>query len=467
MVFSSPTFLGFFLPVLLLVYIFSRYRSLTLLLGSLLFYSWGEPKAVLVMLAVIIVNYFGAMLIGNAAGKGRTAQAKLLLAVSIAVNLGVLIVYKYLSFAIVNLNLLTKPMGFSLNDPVIPLPIGISFYIFQTISYLIDVYRREVEPQKNIISFALYVSLFPQLIAGPIVRYKTIAEEITDRSIRLDNVSEGLQRFAVGLAKKVLIADYMAGVADMIYSQPVSTIPTFYCWLGAAAYMLQIYYDFSGYSDMAIGLGRVFNFHFLENFNFPYCATSVQDFWRRWHISLSTWFRDYLYIPLGGSRCSVWRTYLNLMTVFFLCGLWHGAAWNFVVWGIYQGVGLIIERLGFNKVLERIPRVIGNLYVLLFALIGWVIFRAPTMKYAWEYLKNMFCGNGAASIPDFSISLRFMTFSNGLILVLGIFFAYPLASRLFGRLNYNVKAWILFVLFMVAYIFALTSGYSPFIYFRF
>lgn len=467
MVFSSPTFLGLFLPGLLLLYIFSRYRSLTLLLGSLLFYSWGEPKAVLIMLAVIVINYLGAMLIGNAAGKGKTGQAKILLAVCIALNLGVLIVYKYLSFAIVNLNLLTQPLGFSINDPRIPLPIGISFYIFQTISYLIDVYRREVEPQKNIISFALYVSLFPQLIAGPIVRYKTIAEDIVNRNIDMENVSAGLQRFSFGLAKKVLIADYMAAIADAIYARPVAEIPAFFCWFGAVAYMLQIYYDFSGYSDMAIGLGRLFNFRFLENFDFPYSAVSVQDFWRRWHISLSTWFRDYLYIPLGGSRCSVWRTYLNLMIVFFLCGLWHGAAWNFIVWGIYQGIGLIVERVGFKNVLERIPRVICNIYVLFFALIGWVIFRAPTMEYAGAYLKNMFCGNQAAAVPDFIYSLDFMTISNILVILAGTFFAYPLASRIFARLNYHVRVWITFVLFFVAFIFALTSRYSPFIYFRF
>ena len=467
MVFSSSTFLGLFLPVLLLVYIFSRYRNLTLLLGSLLFYSWGEPKALLVMLAVILANYFGALLIGSAAGSEKNLRAKVLLTICIALNLGVLITYKYLSFSIGNLNLLLKSWGYSINDPGIPLPIGISFYIFQTVSYLIDVYRKEVEPQKNILSFALYVSLFPQLIAGPIVRYKTIAEEIADRDIRMDNVSEGLQRFAVGLAKKVLIADTMAVVADAVFSQPAGTIPTFCCWLGAVAYMLQIYYDFSGYSDMAIGLGRVFNFHFLENFNFPYCAVSVQDFWRRWHISLSTWFRDYLYIPLGGSRCSVWRTYLNLLIVFLLCGLWHGAAWNFVVWGLYQGTGLVVERLGFKKVLERVPGFIGNIYVWLFALVGWVIFRAPTMEYAWQYLKNMFCGNAGVRVADFSIALEFMTFSNGLVLLLGVFFAYPLASRLFGKVNHYARVWLIFLLFLVAYVFAMTSRYSPFIYFRF
>ena len=466
MVFSSPTFLGLFLPILLLVYFFGRYRTLALLLGSLLFYSWGEPQAILIMLAVILSNYFGALLIGDATKKEKTMQSKILLTVCIVIDLGVLVAYKYLSFAIVNLNLLLAPMGYSIHNPAIPLPIGISFSIFQTVSYLIDVYRKDVEPQKNIVSFALYVSLFPQLIAGPIVRYKTIAEEIADRTIKLDNISTGFQRFAVGLAKKVLIADCMAGVADVIYSHPVATIPTFYCWLGAIAYMLQIYYDFSGYSDMAIGLGRVFNFHFLENFDFPYCARSVQDFWRRWHISLSTWFRDYLYIPLGGSRCSVWRTYLNLMIVFFLCGLWHGAAWNFVVWGLYQGAGLIIERVGFKKLLDRIPAFIGNIYVLLFALVGWVIFRAPTMKYACVYLKNMFCGSNI-KIYDFVDSIKFMTISNGLVLLLGVFFAYPLAGNIFNRLKYNLKIWIIFVLFMTAYIFALTSQYSPFIYFRF
>ena len=344
MVFSSPLFLSLFLPILLLIYAFAqeRLRNTVLLAASLLFYSWGEPKACIVMLGLILVNYISAIAIDRSASSWAR---KWLLALAICANLSALFFYKYLDFTIGNINAL---LGlFSLSEfPLynIALPIGISFYCFQAMSYTIDVYRKEVDAQYSLARLALYISLFPQLVAGPIVRYSTICSELNDRSLHLDNVYEGTVRFCIGLAKKVFIADSMGYVADQVFVTQVGTIPQLWAWVGCIAYTLQIYYDFSAYSDMAIGLGRIFNFHFLENFNFPYSATSIKEFWRRWHISLSSWLRDYLYIPLGGNRISVARTYANQFTVFLLCGLWHGASWNFVVWGAWHGAGLISER---------------------------------------------------------------------------------------------------------------------------
>ena len=289
------------------------------------------------------------------------------------INLSALFFYKYLSFFIENINILLNFLQFpSFNDPQIKLPIGISFYVFQLLSYIIDVYRGEIKPQKNIINLAAYISLFPQLIAGPIVRYQTIIADLTNRKTNVDNIYYGLRRFSVGLAKKVLIADQLALIADTIFGQPTAQVPCFFAWLGALAYAFQIFYDFSAYSDMAIGLGRIFNFHFLENFNYPYSSLSIREFWRRWHISLSSWLRDYLYIPLGGNKKSKARTYLNLFIVFTLCGLWHGATWNFVVWGLYHGTLLVIERLGLSMLLDTFPKILANLYVWIFIIIGWV-----------------------------------------------------------------------------------------------
>lgn len=480
MVFSSPLFLSFFLPVLFGLYFLAqtKLRNYVLLAASLFFYSWGEPKAVVIMCLLIGVNYLIGYYIGVQQEKSSSAfpkslcprtKAILALSVGIFINLGVLIFYKYLSFLINNVNSILMQMDKDLlNDPGIPLPIGISFYIFQIISYLVDVYRKEVKPQKNLFSLALYISLFPQLVAGPIVRYTTICEDLENRKTNFDNVFKGIHRFVIGLAKKVLIADSMALIADKIFDSPVSQLPCGFAWIGAIAYALQIYFDFSGYSDMAIGLGRIFNFRFLENFNFPYSAVSIQDFWRRWHISLSSWLRDYLYIPLGGNRKGRLRTYINLFTVFLLCGLWHGASWNFVAWGAYHGTGLIAERAGLKKVLALVPPLIGNLYVLLFVLIGWVIFRANTLEQAKDYLKVMFMGNSAYSMNSFYTALQFITFSNVEMMLVGIILSYPLFSKWFNKIQYKPLGivWMM-ILFAVAYTFAMTSHFSPFIYFRF
>jgi alginate O-acetyltransferase complex protein AlgI len=357
---------------------------------------------------------------------------------------------------------------FNIKNPHIALPLGISFYIFQSISYLVDVYRKKISCSKSLINFAAYISLFPQLVAGPIVRYASVARSFDDRQLKLNNVFEGLQRFAMGLAKKVLIADTMALIADTIFNSSVTTIPFSISWLGAIAYTLQIYFDFSGYSDMAIGLGRIFNFRFPENFKYPYSSKSITEFWRRWHISLSSFFRDYIYIPFGGNRNGKYRTYINLFIVFLLCGLWHGAAWGFVVWGIYHGIGLIIERIGFLKILKRLPAALSNIYVWLFVIIGWVIFRAPNIAYAKNYLKIMFSGNAAYPLASFAKALDFITISNGYLLILGIILAYPIMAKI--RIKYkNNPIWIswIFILFVLAFSFTMTASYTPFIYFRF
>ena len=466
MVFTSAVFLGVFLPLLFATYFLANHaaRPYVLLLFSLAFYAWGEPSAVVVMVGLMVANYLLALALSATARRRRAATA--LLALGVVLDLGALVAYKYLGFLAANLLPLLRPLGVSLPVPEIALPIGISFYVFQIVSYLVDVFRGDVAAQRNPFKFMLYVSLFPQLIAGPIVRYATIARDIENRAADFENIVAGIRRFSLGLAKKVLIADAMATMVDVIFASPVRDLPCAYCWLGAVAYALQIYFDFSGYSDMAIGLGRIFNFRFLENFDHPYSACSVQEFWRRWHISLSTWFRDYLYIPLGGNRRGTARTYLNLLVVFLLCGVWHGAAWNFVAWGAYHGLGLVVERLGFGKALKRLPRPVGNLYLLLFVIVGWVIFRAPDLGYAVGYLGNMF-GGSEAGFRSFVGSLQFVTLDKLLFLLVGCVAAYPVFDPLVRRVPEALRLVCGGAFFLVVTVLALTSGYSPFIYFRF
>ncbi|MGI5869034.1 MAG: MBOAT family O-acyltransferase [Kiritimatiellia bacterium] len=470
MVFSSPIFLALFLPILLAAYLLAptARRNAVLLAGSLFFYAWGEPRAIVVMLALIVASHGIAHGIAAAHSHDDRIRARHLLALGIILNLGALAALKYLSFIIVNLNRLP---GVDIPDPKIPLPIGISFYVFQILSYLIDVHRRETRTAGSLSEFALYVSLFPQLIAGPIVRYTTIRDDMKDRRWIPDNVFSGLQRFASGLAKKVLLADTFALVADTVFKSPVGDIPWGFAWIGIVAYALQIFYDFSGYSDMAIGLGRVFNFHFLENFDHPYCATSIREFWRRWHISLSTWFRDYLYIPLGGNRVSFVRTCFNQGVVFLLCGLWHGADWNFAIWGLLHGFGLSMERLLHRSkrlAALRIPPIVGNLYVWLFVLVGWVFFRAPSLDYALAFLKIMFTGNAARPFSSFWPALGFYHHGMLVAAAVGFVLCYPALPARVARLERRpAGAALSLAVFLVAYTFAMTSNYSPFIYFRF
>jgi alginate O-acetyltransferase complex protein AlgI len=439
-----------------------RFRIIILLFSSIFFYSWGEPRAVFVMIAIIIFTW----IIGKYICKtDDIVMKKKYLIFGICLNLMALIVYKYLNFIVYNINFL---LLFNIKNPNIALPLGISFYIFQSISYLIDIYRKKVKASESLINFAAYISLFPQLVAGPIVRYDVVEKSFNDRSLKLDNVFEGIQRFIMGLAKKVLIADTMALIADTIFNSQVNTIPFSIAWLGAITYTLQIYFDFSGYSDMAIGLGRIFNFKFPENFKYPYSSKSVQEFWRRWHISLSSFFRDYLYIPLGGNRKGKNRTYINLFIVFLLCGLWHGAAWTFIVWGIYHGIGLIIERFGFSKILKKLPKIVSNIYVWFFVLIGWVIFRSPSLSYAFNYLKIMFMIKISYPLASFYKAIDFISISNVYLIIIGIILAYPVMAKIRIKYKRNPK-WImlLLVIFILAFSFGTTANYSPFIYFRF
>lgn len=470
MVFSSPLFLSLFLPILLLIYavIQQNYRNPLLLAASLLFYSWGEPRAVIVMIALILVNYYAALLMEHPRFSSWISR-RVILWLAVIINLSALFFYKYLDFFISNINKILNIFDLPQVELFhIALPIGISFYCFQALSYTIDVYRKEVDVQHSLMKLALYISLFPQLVAGPIVRYSTICSELDDRNLYFNNIYEGLVRFSIGLAKKVFIADSMGYVADQIFIGEVSTIPQLWAWTGCIAYTLQIYYDFSAYSDMAIGLGRIFNFHFLENFNFPYSASSIKDFWRRWHISLSSWLRDYLYIPLGGNRISARRTLINQFIVFLLCGLWHGAAWNFIAWGAWHGFGLISEKFT-GRYLNRLPALIAHAYVMLFVMVGWILFRSPDLSYAVEYLKIMFLGNAGYDMFSFMPAwTRCITISNGLFMILGILFSWPIQTFSFRVLQKKyIGIALITILFIATYCFAMTSNFSPFIYFRF
>jgi alginate O-acetyltransferase complex protein AlgI len=389
MVFSSPIFLFVFLPLCLALYLVTpRCLRNTLLLGaSLLFYAWGEKAYVLVLIGSVIANYWLGRWVE--ALDGRRA-ARWALAVAVLFNVGLLAVFKYANFLVDNLNPLLGRLHL---HPIalgpIHLPLGISFFTFHALSYVIDIFRRDARAMKHPVDYALYISFFPQSIAGPIVRYHDVAPQFRDRRLTLDLFASGAQRFVLGLGKKMLLANALAGPADTVFSLPTGSLTPALAWLGVACYTLQIYFDFSGYSDMAIGLARMFGFQFLENFNYPYVARSVTDFWRRWHISLSNWYRDYLYIPLGGNRRAPARVYANLVIVFLLCGLWHGASWTFILWGLFHGAFLVLERLGLGRRLAALPRPVQHLYTLLTVMVGWVFFRARTFAQAVAFLKLM------------------------------------------------------------------------------
>ena len=461
MVFSTPIFLFLFLPaVLVLNYIIPKKyiaaKNVVLLIASLFFYAWGEPKNVLLMLLSIAVNYVCGLLLGRFDSDEK--KRKVVLCVSVVFNLGLLFFFKYFSFVTGGL------------FPVIKLPIGISFFTFQIMSYTIDVYRRSVEPQKSLLKLALYISLFPQLIAGPIVRYIDVEKQLTYRECTAEKTARGMIRFSMGLAKKVIVSNTVAAICDGIFGS-TNTVPAFTAWVGVICYALQIYFDFSGYSDMAIGMGHMLGFDFLENFNYPYVSCSVQEFWRRWHISLSSWFRDYLYIPLGGNRRGKVRTYINLIIVFACTGLWHGASFSFIVWGLWHGLFLVIERLGFKKALDKLPKFIGWIYTMLVVLVGWVFFRADTLSAAMKYLGEMFSfsggvANGMAQFDNLSF----------IITVIAIILCTPVYQFLKGKLEkteggkkaaFVIGAVLATGLFILSVIFLTGSGYNPFIYFRF
>lgn len=474
MLFSSPIFLFLFLPVCLLGYYLldKTFKNAFLLIMSLLFYAWGEPKFIFVMLVSILMNY----LFGLAADKFRKNKKAAYTVITLMViwNISIFFVYKYLNFTIANINQLFKT-EIPLTSFV--LPIGISFFTFQAMSYVIDVYRGNGRVQKNPFNVALYITFFPQLIAGPIVRYETVAAEIAERHPNIDDFSLGFKRFIYGLSKKLIISNLAAMAADTAFElADYSSISAATAWICAVCYTIQIFFDFSGYSDMAIGLGLMFGFHFNENFNYPYCSASVSEFWRRWHISLGTWFRDYVYFPLGGSRVkSKGRLVFNLFVVWMLTGIWHGASWNFVAWGFMYAVLLIFEKLtgipkkfssGYAKLLYRI-------FTLLCVVLGWVIFRAPGLSMGISYIKAMFCLNGNP-IAD-SVSAQIIA-SYYLVILLGIVFSMPvvkfakekLCRSAAARTASEILSYVLCTsLFVVAVSFAISSSYNPFIYFNF
>lgn len=461
MIFSSTIFLFIFLPVVLLANFiipqkYVQVKNVILLIASLLFYAWGEPKNVLIMLLSIVVNYALGILLGKF--KAETGKKKAVLIASLVFNLGLLFFFKYFNFATGGI------------FPEIALPIGISFFTFQIMSYVIDVYRGNVEPQRNLLKLTLYISLFPQLIAGPIVRYIDVEKQLSDRTCTLEKTAKGIVRFSMGLAKKVIISNTVAQIADVVFNMD-GTVPAVTAWMGVICYALQIYFDFSGYSDMAIGIGHMLGFDFLENFNYPYISASVQEFWRRWHISLSSWFRDYLYIPLGGNRKGKVRTYLNLLIVFAATGFWHGASWNFLVWGLFYGIFLIVERLGLNRILAKLPKFFGWIYTMLVVLVGWVFFRADTMSAAIKYIGEMFSFNGGLThaMSQFT-NLSFFVMLLALLISAPV---YPFIKEKIEKTALGEKLFMVVEILLVAglliasVIFLTGSDYNPFIYFRF
>lgn len=388
MVFSSVPFLFYFLPLFFLLYYSLPFRNWTLLAASLVFYAWGELHNLWILLISIAGNYACGLAIDAAQQRGQSGKRALV--VGVAINLGVLGYFKYFNFLIATLSDLARWGGFpALQAEPVPLPLGISFFTFHALSYLVDVYRHKTRAERSPVGLAMYITMFPQLVAGPIIRFATVARQIHERRLTVRRVQLGIEIFIVGLAQKVLIANTVAFPADQIFELAPAALTTATAWLGTICYTLQIYFDFAGYSNMAIGLGLMIGFSFPRNFDCPYVSQSITEFWRRWHITLSRWFRDYLYIPLGGNRTSPWRNYLNLFTVFFLCGLWHGASWTFVFWGIYHGIFLVIERAGFGAVLGCLPRLLRHLYALLVVMVGWVFFRSDDFGQALAVLQSM------------------------------------------------------------------------------
>lgn len=473
MVFSSNLFLLYFLPAFLIIYFMlgQKLKNPFALLSSILFYSWGAPDFIFIVLGSITADYFIVARLDRVHGKNR----RLLLALSVLLNIGLLAYFKYANFFVDNLNDFLRLLGVSpVHWMAVALPIGISFFTFQKITYSVDVYRKVHAPLKKVTDYALYILMFPQLIAGPIVRYNEIADQIEDRKAaeNMNNRLTGFFRFTVGLAKKVLIANVLGEEVDLIFSEPVEQLSTFTAWVGIVAYAFQIYYDFSGYSDMAIGIGRMIGFRFPENFNNPYISQSITEFWRRWHITLGRFMRDYLYIPLGGNRVSPARLYLNLWVVFLISGLWHGAAWNFVIWGGFHGLFLIADRLMLLKFLEAIGKIPAILLTFMVSLIGWVFFRANDVFMAWEYLGRMFTFEVEGNSHFFDT--KFYS-----LLIVGAFFAFWGA---YGKVeNWQHKLFsegkskgallsmvgVSVVLFIVCAAAITSSGFNPFIYFRF
>ena len=457
MLFSSIPFLFYFLPCVLLLYAITpkKLKNFTLLICSLVFYAWGEPRLVILMLLTVFIGYILGLLTEK-----YSKLKKLFLVLSIVLSLGFLGYYKYVDFFIENINSLTNLSIPLLN---VALPIGISFYTFQLLSYNIDVYRGDVPAQRNFINLATYISLFPQLIAGPIVRYSDIEKQLHDRTHSLDKVALGVRRFIIGLSKKILIANTLGEICEIFKNSNDKSV--LYFWLYAIAFSLHIYFDFSGYSDMAIGLGKIFGFDFAENFNYPYISKSITEFWRRWHISLGTWFRDYVYIPLGGSRVGKVRLIINILVVWMLTGFWHGAEWNFILWGLYFAVLLIIEKVFLLKHLNK-SKVISRIYVLFLVIISFVIFNAVSVNEAFEYIGGMF---GIGNYPLVSSESIFYLKDYGFVLLLAIIGSSPIPNIIASKLK--VTQWLepiaLLALLTVSTAYLVDGSFNPFLYFRF
>jgi alginate O-acetyltransferase complex protein AlgI len=482
MVFSSSIFLYAFLPLVLVLTALPglKLRNFLLLAFSLVFYAWGEIVFVFLMLGSTVLNYFLGLWVDKETDPAKRRWA---VGVAVALNIGTLAFFKYANFVVDNLNGLLTGLGLS---PIplgrVDLPIGISFFTFHALSYVIDVYRRKWTAARNPADVALYIFFFPQLIAGPILRWSAIAPQLAKRVVTREGFADGVRRFSEGLAKKMIVANVVAVPADQIFALSKTALNPALAWFGTLCYAVQIYFDFSGYSDMAVGLGKMFGFQFLENFNFPYISQSIKEFWRRWHISLSSWFRDYLYIPLGGNRCSEERNYLNLLIVFFLCGLWHGASWTFVIWGLYHGVFLVLERTRFGNLQERLWRPLRHAYTLVAVMIGWVLFRADTFPQAAVFLQNMAGFSTAVSTQPLGRYVNPQVLSS---IGLGVIFATPfwpwvrsqavrigqaaperfqVAAQTAG---FIVETVVLVALLVVSAAWLAGGTYNPFIYYRF
>ena len=469
MVFSSLSFLFLFLPVLAVLFFATpnrTWRNGVLLVGSLLFYAWGEPRLIFIMIFSSVAAYLGGNCMDRFHLQGKTRNEKAAFTITVILILGALVIFKYSDFVLTNINRLFRT---KIPLPHLRLPIGISFYTFQTLSYVIDLHRGKVSVQKDYRKLLLYICLFPQLIAGPIVRYATVENELLNRKENRAEVADGIRRFAIGLAKKVLIANGVARFAEIIYAGDPANYGTIMYWLAALAYTLQIYFDFSGYSDMAIGLGWIFGFHFLENFDHPYTALSVTDFWRKWHISLSSWFRDYVYIPLDGNRVSTPRWAWNLFIVWALTGLWHGASWNFVIWGLYYGTLLVLEKVFLSNVLQAMPKGIRWLITFVIVNIGWVVFNLTDIAQIHFALSRMF-----SLVPtDFitMVSSNTGILEGALYLPLGLICMLPVGAVLKRRFRFfnqdTIQDIWTIVLLVLCVIWLFSSEYNPFIYFRF
>lgn len=467
MVFSSLTFLFYFLPIVLLIYFIcpKKFKNLFIFISGLFFYAWGEPKYVFVMILSTAIDYTSGRLIDKFQDKNKVRT--LCLIISLCMNLGLLAVFKYSSFFIQNINGI---FGTDIYDPMLPLPIGISFYTFQSMSYTIDLYRRKINVQKNFISFAAYVTLFPQIVAGPIVRYEDVQKELDDRVINVNKVSEGIAYFVKGISKKVLLANNIGMAWASVKAMDFNSISMATAWIGILAFTFQIYFDFSGYSDMAVGLGKMMGFNFPENFNFPYISKSISEFWRRWHITLGSWFKSYVYFPLGGNRKGLARTLVNLLIVWMLTGFWHGSSWNFILWGLYFGILIIIEKIGFGKVLDKLPSFVSTLYTFVLVVFGWVLFETPTLTDCGLYFKALFGGTGTYIDKD----AKYLFVSNILLFIICIFASTEIYKKIYNKVREKFPLVIQYSLpfaelgmFALCTVFLVNATYNPFLYFRF